>query len=150
LQVFFERKIIGHLYGKEVEEFHAATGLDSLRSTVLDLGESNPYTALVPQLEGVDPDDSFSRIPYEKGFYFLRYLEGLVGEVLAFKAFTKAYLETFGRSTCTTDQFKTHFVDHFRDCEAVKSIDWDTWLYAPGKPCNLYRFVYFKLQRAVD
>jgi hypothetical protein len=33
----------------------------------------------VPDLSsGEDPDDAFSRIPYEKGFYFLYYLQVLL------------------------------------------------------------------------
>lgn len=44
------------------------------------LGESNPLTCLVVDLkDGVHPDDSFSLVPYEKGYIFLRYLEDLVG-----------------------------------------------------------------------
>ncbi len=40
------------------------------------LGADSPFTALVPDLSGgVDPDDAFSSIPYEKGFYFLYYLQ---------------------------------------------------------------------------
>ena len=41
-------------------------------------GADNPLTALVPNLDGVDPDDSFSSVPYEKGSNFLYYLEQLV------------------------------------------------------------------------
>jgi len=43
------------------------------------LGESNPVTALVLNLEDVQPDDAFSIVPYEKGAVFLWYLEELVG-----------------------------------------------------------------------
>lgn len=50
------------------------------------LGESNALTSLVPNLkEGVHPDDAFSRVPYEKGSLFLRYLEDLVGGPGKFK-----------------------------------------------------------------
>ena len=42
-------------------------------------GSDNPLTALVPDLKGIDPDDSFSHVPYEKGFALLYYLESLVG-----------------------------------------------------------------------
>ena len=34
---------------------------------------------MIPNLEGVDPDDAFSSIPYEKGFSLLYQLETLVG-----------------------------------------------------------------------
>ena len=36
-------------------------------------------TALVVDLEDVDPDDAFSVVPYEMGAAFLWYLEDLVG-----------------------------------------------------------------------
>ena len=42
-------------------------------------GEKNPLTNLIPDLKGVDPDDSFSRVPYEKGYTLLFYLETLLG-----------------------------------------------------------------------
>lgn len=41
--------------------------------------KSGPYTKLVPDLKGVDPDDAFSVVPYEKGFALLYYIETLVG-----------------------------------------------------------------------
>lgn len=43
------------------------------------MGHSNPLTCLVADLKGVDPDDAFSLVPYEKGQTFLRYLESVVG-----------------------------------------------------------------------
>ena len=42
-------------------------------------GAENPLTNLVPKLNGIDPDDAFSRVPYEKGSTLLYYLEGLLG-----------------------------------------------------------------------
>ena len=42
-------------------------------------GSGHPFTAMVPKLKDVDPDDAFSSIPYEKGFLLLFYLETLVG-----------------------------------------------------------------------
>ena len=42
-------------------------------------GSGHPFTAMVPNLKDIDPDDAFSSIPYEKGFLLLFYLETLVG-----------------------------------------------------------------------
>ena len=39
------------------------------------MSPTDPLTALVVNLTGVDPDDAFSRVPYEKGSAFLWYLE---------------------------------------------------------------------------
>jgi len=42
-------------------------------------GKDNPLTNLVVKLDGVDPDDAFSSVPYEKGHSLLFYLETLLG-----------------------------------------------------------------------
>ncbi len=42
-------------------------------------GKEHPYTHLVPELKGVDPDDAFSTVPYEKGSNLLMYLEQKLG-----------------------------------------------------------------------
>ena len=46
---------------------------------IVVLGETNPLTALVVDLEDVDPDDAFSIVPYEKGSALLWHLEEKVG-----------------------------------------------------------------------
>lgn len=133
--VFLERKIVGRLQGEAVLQFQAAQGAASLAEEVARLGPDHNFTRLVPDLSGgEDPDDAFSRIPYEKGFYFLYYLQGLVGGPDAFEPYMRAYLDAFANSTVTSDQFREAFSTHFADCPAVADIDWDTWLYAPGMP----------------
>ncbi len=42
-------------------------------------GAEHPFTHLVPDLKGVDPDDAFSTVPYEKGSNLLFYLEQKLG-----------------------------------------------------------------------
>lgn len=44
-----------------------------------ELGVNNSFTRLVLNLGDFTPDDAFSRVPYEKGSLFLRYIEDLVG-----------------------------------------------------------------------
>lgn len=74
--MFLERKIIGRLHGEQALQFHAANGYLSLVDSIHQIGDTHNFTALVPDLSGgVDPDDSFSKVPYEKGFYFLYYLQ---------------------------------------------------------------------------
>lgn len=74
--VFLERKILGRLDGEKTLQFHAVNGALELADDVRELGPDHPFTQLVPDLSGgIDPDDAFSKIPYEKGFYFLYYLQ---------------------------------------------------------------------------
>lgn len=45
----------------------------------VDVLKNGPYTKLIPDLRGVDPDDAFSIVPYEKGFTLLYHLETILG-----------------------------------------------------------------------
>jgi leukotriene-A4 hydrolase len=133
LQVFMERKIIGRVFGHEAEQFDASRGIIALQESVDSYGADHPFTALVPSLEGgQDPDDAFSKVPYEKGFYFLYYLQTLVGGPEKFEPFMKAYIEKFALATVTTDEFREFLLEYFLDVQALQDLDWDTWLYKPG------------------
>lgn len=57
----------------------------------------------------------------------------MVGGSGVFEPFLKAYLENFKFKVVTTDDFKAFFLNYFKDTAAVSEIDWQTWLYAPGK-----------------
>jgi len=90
-----------------------------------------PYTRLVQQLDDNDPDDSFSSVPYEKGFQLLFHLEQTVGES-TFLAFFQAYLQKFKFGTVTSQQFKEFFSTTFHSLE--EHIPWDIWYYESGMP----------------
>ena len=77
--VFTERKIVGRLDQPAARDFGAIGGWKSMHEYVNVAGATNPLTAMVVNLTGVDPDDAFSVIPYEKGSTFLWYLEDQVG-----------------------------------------------------------------------
>lgn len=64
--VWLERKILGRMEGEASFQFHAACGRDTLELSVKNWGPDHPYTRLVIDTDGVDPDDAFSSIPYEK------------------------------------------------------------------------------------
>ena len=62
--MFTERKITGRLHGETQRQFSAILGVQELQEDINEFGKDNPLTALVPNVEGVDPDDAFSRVPY--------------------------------------------------------------------------------------
>lgn len=55
-------------------------GWNALSDSIAQLGETHDFTKLVVNLNGKDPDDAFSSVPYEKGFTFLYYLEKVLGK----------------------------------------------------------------------
>ena len=78
--VFTEHKIVGRMRGEPARHFSAMMRWRDLKYSVMDIqGETNPLTALVVDLTGVDPDDAFSVVPYAKGSTFLWYLEDTIG-----------------------------------------------------------------------
>jgi len=139
--VFTERKIKGRLEGEATRHFSAIGGWNSMEETIEKvLGPTNPFTALVVDLAGVDPDDAFSVVPYEKGSTFLWYLEDTVGGADKMEPFLRSYYKEFAYKSIDTDTFKKFFLDYFKDTDSVKSIDWDTWLMSPGMPIYKPKF----------
>ena len=65
--MFLERKICKAIYGKAFQDLHAQIGLNDLQKSVDRFGPDHPHTCLCPRLKGIDPDDAFSSVPYEKG-----------------------------------------------------------------------------------
>jgi len=63
--VFLERKITGRMHGNEFAEFSAILGWKALKDSVDRFGkDEDGFTQLVTKLDGKDPDDAFSSIPY--------------------------------------------------------------------------------------
>eukprot|EP00696_Hemimastix_kukwesjijk_P013821 gnl/Hemi2/27646_TR9135_c0_g1_i1.p1 gnl/Hemi2/27646_TR9135_c0_g1~~gnl/Hemi2/27646_TR9135_c0_g1_i1.p1 ORF type:complete len:635 (+),score=190.18 gnl/Hemi2/27646_TR9135_c0_g1_i1:43-1947(+) len=133
--VFVERRILESVISEEFARFHADIGLTDLKESVDHFGHNAPFTALVPKLAGQDPDDAFSSVPYEKGFNFLYYLQGLVGGPAAFNSFLRAYVERYARVAISSSDFKSFFLDFFSTrcpAESLQAIDWEAWLYGTG------------------
>ena len=86
---WFQRKIMARMKDNpKFLDFDAISGRKALQDTVREMEPEN--TCLVLNNGDGDPDDSYSRVAYEKGFTFLLYLERLFGSD-AFEDFFKAF-----------------------------------------------------------
>jgi len=102
--------------------------------------ESTPrYQRLViPFKVGEDPDGAYSIVPYDKGANLLLLLERTLGgdgddANLVLRPYIRNYVDTFIGQSITTDQWKTHLYDYFKDQkDKLDTIDWDKWLYGEG------------------
>lgn len=135
--MFLERKILGRLQGEEHRQFDSQLGLAELRESVADFNEDY-RTALVPDLRETDPDDVFSRVPYEKGYTLLYTLEDLVGGPAIFEPFLKAHIQNFAGASIDTNQFHESILSYYSDdaqiAAKLNSFDWKTWFYGLGMP----------------
>jgi leukotriene-A4 hydrolase len=91
-------------------------------------------------VKGVDPDDAFSKVPYEKGSLLLFYLEHeVVGSQEAMLGWLRSYFREFSNKSLDTDQMKAHFLNYFTkvhaaDANKLAAVKWDSWLRSPGLP----------------
>jgi leukotriene-A4 hydrolase len=132
---FIEMKINGMVDGELSRQFMAIRGWYSLVDTINDFGPTNKLTALVPQLDGIDPDDAFCLVPYEKGAAFLYYIESLVGGPEHFDPFLKSYIDHYKFKSLETEDFKRYLYEYFADKkDSLDKIDWNSWLNNPGMP----------------
>jgi leukotriene-A4 hydrolase len=102
-------------------------------------GADHEFTKLIINHKGVDPEDAFSSIPYEKGFHLLYYLDTLVGRE-HFDKFIPHYFKTWARKSLDSFEFKKTFLDFFENYgndeikEKIAQIPWEERFYAPGLP----------------
>lgn len=67
--VFLERKGSLNFYkDQDLIKIDATNGNTSMFSDMLEFGLTNNFSSLHPDTTGVNPDNSFSVIPYEKGY----------------------------------------------------------------------------------
>lgn len=135
--VWAERRIIEMLEGQEMASLDAAIGRKSLEDALEKFGEYSPYTRLKTDLRGVDPDEIFSEVPYEKGFLFIALLEQSAGRK-CFDRFIRKYIEKFKFTSITTEQFLS-FLDEKLPGLSEK-VGAQEWIYHPGLPDNCPEF----------
>ncbi|KAG7820825.1 hypothetical protein KL928_000909 [Ogataea angusta] len=135
--VYLERRILERLHGEKHRHFSSIIGWTDLENSIAAMGSTaSKYSKLVLNLKhGDDPDDSFSTVPYEKGFNLLFHIEQTLGSKEAFDPFIKHYFNKFKYKSLDTYQFLDTLYEFYSDKkELLDTIDWETWLYAPGLP----------------
>ncbi|OZJ03446.1 hypothetical protein BZG36_03179 [Bifiguratus adelaidae] len=138
--VFVERKITGRIHGESERQFSAIIGWKALKESVELFGNDSPATHLNTNLDGIDPDDYFSTVPYEKGFNLLYHIEKVVGGAEVFEPYMRAHVQNFAGTSITTDDWKAFLYQYMEQnhgqekIDALNTIDWETWLRAPGMP----------------
>lgn len=135
--VYFERRIMEKIYGKELSEMMAALALGELKNTIKEFGDTSADTRLKLNLAGRNPDDGVSDIAYEKGYFFLRTIEEAVGRD-KWDAFVKKYFSTYAFKTMDTENFLKYLDEELihGDAALKNKIQIDKWVYAPGLPEN--------------
>jgi aminopeptidase N len=131
--VWAERRLLEALHGEEDTVLSWAIGEKALEESMERFGRGSPLTRLRTDLAGMDPDDAFSSIPYEKGARFVTLLERTAGRA-RFDRFMREYMARFRFTSITTEDFLA-FLDE-RLPGVAGEVDAKAWLYEPGLPPN--------------
>jgi leukotriene-A4 hydrolase len=136
--VYIERRIIEKLYGKDEAEMLEVLGYKELIHTVDDMGAKNPDTRLKADFTDRDPDESVTDIPYEKGYFFLKSIENIIGRE-KFDEFLKNYFHKYAFKGINIKQFQKELDHHIikGDNHLKSLINSYSWIYQPGIPKEL-------------
>ena len=137
-----ERRILTALHGDEVGVLAWAIGQHALDADLRRFGSESPLTRLRLELHGVDPDEAFSVIPYEKGARFVVAIERAVGQA-RFEQFLRDYMQRFQFQSITSEEFL-----QFLDAQlpgTSERVQAQQWLYEPGMPAHAPVFTSEKL-----
>jgi len=148
---YIERRVLGGLFGPAFRDLTLVVGYGDLVKSIEMLEKSGTpdLTCLEPCIDDIDPDQAFSRVPYEKGSLFLFYLEQVVGggargELGESKMtdWLRCYIRDFQGKSIETKDMVAHFKSFFKDLPSVRDIDWSHWIKGLGLPSfDLMRYV---------
>jgi len=129
--VYFERRIMEELEGKDYADMISVIGYQDLETSMRNLPEK--YTSLKVNMKDANPDDAFSDVPYDKGYLFLKMLEDRYGRE-KFDQFLNKYFSSHAFKTMTTEKF----VDYMKANLTNGEDDFvEEWIYKTGWPKDL-------------
>jgi leukotriene A-4 hydrolase/aminopeptidase len=135
--VWAERRILRILHGDDAAALGWAMGQKALEDSLERFKGQPSLTLLRMHLEGIDPDDAFSSIPYEKGARLVAALEREAGED-RFLRFIREYMDAFRFTSITTEQFCS-FVEA-KLPGALEAVNAAAYLHKPGMPDSAPEF----------
>jgi aminopeptidase N len=135
LTVFLERRIVADVFGPARAGMEAVLGDGELRAELSQLAPRDQV--LHVELDGRDPDEGFTRVPYEKGAAFLGALDAKVGRY-RLDAFLKGYFDHFAFQSITTADFEAYLKQKLFP-EQVVPLDLNEWIHKPGLPADAPR-----------
>ena len=133
---YVENRIVEEIYGEEFSDMEwviARRGLEQQIETV----RPGLQVLAVDGSDAADPEDTFSSVAYDKGAWFLQFLEERFGRQ-ALDAFLREYFDHFAFQSMSTPQFVEYLKAELvaKDPTAVSEAELDEWLNQPGIPAS--------------
>jgi len=134
--VYFERRIMEEVFGRDYSEMLSLLGYQDLEASVAELPPRDTHLFL--DLTDRDPDEAATKLAYEKGYFLLRLIEETVGRP-AFDAFLRAYFDEHAFQSMTTAAFIEEVRNKLLSEHAGSEdrIGLEQWINTPGIPVNV-------------
>nr|WP_234024864.1 M1 family metallopeptidase [Tsuneonella amylolytica] len=133
---YFENRITEQVYGKKRAEQEAALAFAGIEETLAEVGADAPGTALHHKTSG---EEIGSAITYDKGHFFLRTVESIVGRE-RFDAWLRQWFDNHAFQPATSQMF---YDDMMRNLVASQAeadrLALREWIFEPGLPANVAR-----------
>ncbi len=133
---YFENRIVEAVYGKKRAEQEATLAFANIPETLAEVGADAPGTALHDDGEG---ELVGSAIAYDKGHYFLRTVESIVGRE-RFDAWLRQWFDSHAFQPATSrmlyDDMMANLVRSPQEAERLMLRE---WIFEPGLPSNVKR-----------
>ena len=133
---YFENRIVEAVYGKKRAEQEASLAFANIQETLDEVGADAPGTALHNDGEG---ELVGSAIAYDKGHYFMRTVEGIVGRQ-RFDAWLRQWFDNHAFEPATSrmlyDDMMANLVRSPAEAEQLMLRE---WIFEPGLLSNVKR-----------
>jgi len=146
---YVENRIVEALYGKELADMEYVIARNALRESLADMPEQARALAIRPEVE-VKAGDPLSEVAYDKGAWFLHFLEERFGRA-AFDTFLRGYFDHFAFRSIPTTRFIEYAQANLLDKHPgkVTRAELEEWIYGTTIPESAPQVVSGRLQ-AVD
>jgi len=147
---YFENRIVEAVYGRKRAEQEAALAFAGIEETLAEVGMDAPGTALHHE---PGANELGSAITYDKGHFFLRTVERLVGRE-RFDAWLRQWFDNHAFQPATSRMFYEDMMANLvRDETEAKALMLHDWIFAPGLPANVAKpdpAAFTEVDRAVN
>jgi leukotriene-A4 hydrolase len=131
---YVENRIVEALYGKERADMEFVNSRNGLKAELAEI-PAEQQVLMLPARVGSDPEDALGAIAYDKGAWFLQFLEQRYGRE-AFDPFLRSWFDTHAFQSVSTEQFVAFLRSELMAGKpgVVSEAELATWLSAPGIP----------------
>lgn len=131
---YVENRIVEALYGKERADMEFVNSRNGLLAEMKEVPEPQ-QVLMLPARTGSDPEDALGAVAYDKGAWFLQFLELRFGREL-FDPFLRAWFDQQAFQSATSEQFLAFLRSELmaKKPGAVTEAEVMAWMTQPGIP----------------